>query len=307
MTQRNTERPAFTLMELLVVLAILTLITALGVPSVTRMYHRAQFKDSVFELQAELGRARLLAMKSGTAILFRYIPNTNIYQVIPKTALEESLVQKERLRGGELLSDLETDSSNVTETQQALPGVGIFTGGMISGATGANLSVNLTRGASEADLGSAMIGSLGAPFGNEEAQADPWSEPIVFYPNGRTSNAVLFLASTGEIRYYSEVALRGMTGTARVSSISASPPGSPEFPSVLPPEAFARMNRERTANPDSPFSPDAAFVDGGFAPADAQNISGAFDGSGSSDTFASPSDEENSGMIGSLNGTGGAP
>ena len=74
-----------------------------------------------------------------------------------------------------------------------------------------------------------------------------WSKPILFFPNGRTSTAVIFLRSRPEPDkqdYYSEISYRGITGSARVSSISVYPPGSPEFPSVLSPQAFSRLNAE---------------------------------------------------------------
>ena len=41
--------------------------------------------------------------------------------------------------------------------------------------------------------------------------------PIVFYPNGRTSNARIRLTDQGE--YYVDVSLRGLTGGARISKI----------------------------------------------------------------------------------------
>ena len=50
--------------------------------------------------------------------------------------------------------------------------------------------------------------------------------------------------------YYSEISFRGMTGSARVSSISVYPPGSPEFPSVLSSQAFARLIGGPNAEPN---------------------------------------------------------
>jgi Tfp pilus assembly protein FimT len=44
-----------------------------------------------------------------------------------------------------------------------------------------------------------------------------WSAPIVFYPNGRTSNARIRLSDQGE--YFVDVSLRGLTGGARVGKI----------------------------------------------------------------------------------------
>jgi hypothetical protein len=41
---------------------------------------------------------------------------------------------------------------------------------------------------------------------------DGWSDPIVFYPNGRTENAHIRLK--GEHHAFIEVSLRGLTGVA---------------------------------------------------------------------------------------------
>jgi prepilin-type N-terminal cleavage/methylation domain-containing protein len=44
-----------------------------------------------------------------------------------------------------------------------------------------------------------------------------WSPPIIFYPNGRTSNARIRLSDEGE--YYVDVSLRGLTGSARIGKV----------------------------------------------------------------------------------------
>lgn len=55
------------------------------------------------------------------------------------------------------------------------------------------------------------------PLAPEEARRSqllPWSAPIVFYPNGRTSNARIRLADRGDLRV--DVVLRGLTATATI-------------------------------------------------------------------------------------------
>ena len=55
------------------------------------------------------------------------------------------------------------------------------------------------------------------PLAPEEASRSerlPWSAPIVFYPNGRPSNARIWLADRGDLRV--DVMLRGLTATATI-------------------------------------------------------------------------------------------
>lgn len=252
-------RSAFTLLELLMVLAVMTMIVALGVPSVSRLLARARFKDGVFELQAELSRTRLLSMKTGQAYLFRYLPGTGQYQVVTKSLFEEErsrqMNQNKTPAGGSLNAAAGENQADPNTVRTLSSDVRI-TGGVISDGTGVRLSTD-SKGTGEADLGSRVVGSLTTVPGTGSL-VERWSEPIVFYPNGRTSNAVFFLASGGAVPFYSEIALRGFTGSVRVSTIASVPPGSPEFPSVLPPEAFAKIGygtaADQSSDPNRPFA-----------------------------------------------------
>ncbi|MDR1492116.1 MAG: prepilin-type N-terminal cleavage/methylation domain-containing protein [Planctomycetaceae bacterium] len=49
-------------------------------------------------------------------------------------------------------------------------------------------------------------------------QQNRWSEPIFFFPNGRTSNSHFAICTTGRYRYFIEISLRGLTGTARIKN-----------------------------------------------------------------------------------------
>ena len=48
-----------------------------------------------------------------------------------------------------------------------------------------------------------------------------WSEPIFFFPNGRTSNAHFTVCSTDGIGFSIDVTVRGLTGTARLGDMEA--------------------------------------------------------------------------------------
>lgn len=409
------KRRAFTLLELLLVLALITAISALSVASYRRQYARAQFKSAVVALQIDLNRTRLLAMRTGEAYLFRYVPGTGVYEIAPLRTLQEviyrangeleeesndalggsltsspgvmeptlytdDLFSRENIladlaaagratarlgatsvdmtsplggalaapsventaalgygvdatlnpfattsadalgAGGQFTLDGGLASSlnegaltttlrdmNVEEraigksentlawrvnqdgliVRKTLAADAIFTFSRISLSTPTNLRSRRPSGASNTetptptaelatdvgDFGSRLGGSLtsppsgstsdalggglnapagfdassdafaatGAPASEEVAQS-VWSEPILFYPNGRTSTAVVGLASIGKHQYYSEVAIRGMTGYARISGISAAPPGSDLNPSALTQEQLFRLS-----------------------------------------------------------------
>ena len=234
------KRLGFTLMELLIVLAVIIMVMAVGTPSVVQLLDRSKFRDGVLTLQAELVRTRSRAMKEGTALVFQYRNNTGEYKIYPKST-----------------ADAAPDTAPATTAIQILPEAALFMGGATIDSESFRVVPQRNRGTRDGDA----VGSLTAPptreadsfagLRNPAAPAEEtagWSKPILFFPNGRTSTAVIFLQSrpeTGKQTYYSEISFRGMTGSARVSSISVYPPGSPEFPSVLSPQAFARLAAEQ--------------------------------------------------------------
>ena len=244
------KRSGFTLIELLIVLAIIVMVVGIGTPSVTRILDRSKFRDGVLALQSELGHTRSEAMKTGSPLAFRYRCGTGEYQIYPRQPSSE------------------TDPPPQAVPVRQLPESTLFMGGV---AIESESFVNPSLKGDQPGDGE-PVGSLISPPIAEESHAFPaanqnssvsgsspslvpsssgWSKPILFFPNGRTSTAVIFLRSRpepGKQDYYSEISYRGITGSARVSSISVYPPGSPEFPSVLSPQAFARLHAETVSS-----------------------------------------------------------
>ena len=263
----------FTLLELLVVLAIVILIVSLAMPAYTRSLARARFKSGVVQFQTELLQTRLLAMKTGTAYVLRYLPNSSFYEVLSKSDYQKRLDEQTE----NAASSAGLFSSNAGNScQRQLEGNVLFKQGLVSGTASELSKKDESSGllGESAETGSSFIGSL-SELPGQRKENDGWSEPILFYPNGRTSQAVFLLECPGEWIWYSEIVLRGMTGTARISAISVYPPGSPEFPSALTEEQLVRLravNSETDPTAPSeeiPFQEESGLWDeNGFPSAD---------------------------------------
>lgn len=174
----------FTLLELLLVLAILTTVLAMGLPALQQMQSRAQFKATVLQIQSELYQARLTAMKSGAALVFCFREGTGSYELMPKEVYDRRLRSQQRADSmvgslqlaSEPAAPLDTQDDRARIDKRQLPPEIIF-------------------------------------------QGEPASRTIMFYPNGRTSQALFSLVSTGEDHWYGEIMVRGITGVPRVNRI----------------------------------------------------------------------------------------
>ena len=191
---RVRRRRSFTLLELLIVLAILAMVVSLAWPSLRTLSQTGQLRDAARQLRVQLLEARLNAIQSGSVWFFRYQPGTGSYEVASgsdfETADELGLMTPGDARGDDRLPDRDLDQDQ--SPQRELPSDIIFFD---------------PDAEPETDLG----GELG---GDDISQA--WSAPIVFYPNGRTLNARLRL---GTRRYVIEVSLRGLTGTVNIGEV----------------------------------------------------------------------------------------
>ncbi len=199
-----SARGGLTLLELLIVLAILGLLVGMSWPSMRRLLSRSRVKEAAKHVRTELGAARLRAIESGTPQVFRFRPGTGFFEVRPKeeettgpavlkSALEQmsdESVDTEPLTGAEIV--------NTVAYEKYLPEGLLFAGQEVA------------KEPAEMAVEEGLIGLSTA----EMTEQQNWSEPIVFYPNGRTSNARIRV--TDGQRYTIDVSLRGLTGAVRV-------------------------------------------------------------------------------------------
>lgn len=187
----------YTLLELLIVLAILAVVAGLAWPSVHRLSETGQLRDAARQLRIQLLETRLDAIESGSVRFFRYQPGGSSYEVSSGSDLDAAdqlgLMTPGDAADDELPSnrDLNDDAS----PQLELPHDVVFL---------------------EPDAGPA-IEPAGDLAGDSADRA--WSAPIVFYPNGRTLNAHLRLATP---RYAVDLSLRGLTGTVTIGEVQSS-------------------------------------------------------------------------------------
>ena len=187
-------RCAYTLVELLIVLAVLTTAIGLAVPSLRKLSERGYLQDAARQLRGQLLSARLQAIQSASNKFFFYQPDSGIYMV---TGADEALGQGspagEFLVGAEVS---ETDAASgwraAESAEEVLPSDVRF----------------LTP-----DQPAVRVASAELPTGGGEGQ---WSEPLIFYPNGRALNTRIRLASD---RYWIELTVRGLTGTVQLSPV----------------------------------------------------------------------------------------
>jgi Tfp pilus assembly protein FimT len=190
------RRAAFTLMELLLVLAVLIVAGAILIPAVQGPLQNQKLRKSADLMRAAWNRSRVNAMRTGLIHVFEYQADTGTYTIRPWVA-EQDATEANPLETP--LGDVPgANAYQAYAQQEQLPDEIIF-----------------VQGSAETDLRWQM--HL-ADEGSENLPDGLMSPPIVFYPDGTTSNAQIWL-STEERKYFISVQMRGMTGVSRAGPL----------------------------------------------------------------------------------------
>ncbi|MEQ8785577.1 MAG: prepilin-type N-terminal cleavage/methylation domain-containing protein [Pirellulaceae bacterium] len=205
---RRTPR-GFTLLELLLVLALLVMIAALVIPALQLTLQDQRLRKAGDLLRSQMGKARVRSMKTGRMHALWIEPGGNRYRIEPWITGDEALEGNQSAQdaggqgmgaqgvgglagGGAAMSD-----PNLMMTEEVLPEGVVFY---------ASESAQDNRTLLALQQGTSASGAT---------QASPSAPPILFYPDGTTSTARL-VVTDGEGSFVL-VAIRGLTGIAQVS------------------------------------------------------------------------------------------
>ncbi len=199
--QRHRRR-GLSLLELLLVLALMVAVAALTLPSLRGPMENQRLRKSADAIRAEWNKARNRAMRTGRIQVFRFETNGSHYVVEPWYSEDDYLESSDGLAAG--VDPLHPGSAvpapiaNVVEpeTLELPEGVLFFTGD----AAVEVRSLNVEEAMQQFD-----------------ARDASWSRPIFFYPDGETSTAQLILTNRQE--QFIRLDLRGLTGISQVTDL----------------------------------------------------------------------------------------
>lgn len=190
-------RQGFTLLELLLVLALLVIVAALAVPALQGTMVNQRLRSAGDLLRSQMAKARVRAMKTGRTHAMWIEPEGARYRIEPWMTGDEALEGNTAAAavGGLAGGGAPASDPNLLITEEQLPEGVVFYVAETVQDNRAMLAQQSTASASGATLGDAP--------------------PIIFYPDGTTSSARV--AVTDGQGLFVLVSLRGLTGIALVT------------------------------------------------------------------------------------------
>lgn len=190
---QSGKRGGYTLVEMLLVVAVIGTLAAMTWPSVLRMQADHDLSSAAEQVRMQLAAARTKAIKSGVKYQFVHEPKGRNFAVIP---LEPEPQQQQSTSGGG--TSAVSSASNAQKNS--------------SGELPAKLTFVPLNATSTLPLPSQTLSAM-AFQGLDNAgtlASISWSEPLVFAPDGSAMDAVVTIGDNRGQRI--DLTVRGLTG-----------------------------------------------------------------------------------------------
>ncbi len=204
-------RHGITLLELMLVLALLVILGAMAYPSLQKPFQMQTLRKSGELVRVELSKARNKAMRTGQIQMFSFEPETGNYQIQPYYTEQDTLegnytaVAYGLATGGSTAVNSQSQSATGTTRGEALP----------EGVVFVNAEV-------QSDMRSLQLQQDSqATMGAVNQAIDLQVPPVLFYPDGTTSDARVILTNQYQTAYV-VITLRSLTGVVHVSDLVSS-------------------------------------------------------------------------------------
>lgn len=198
--QKHTtqNRRGHSMMEMVVVMSVLAGMAAISWPMLQSPLSKLRLQSAAQEVTTELAKARLKAMQSGVAQVFRIQMHTGKFQVTAASdddSEDASKLDVDEQMAAESLSAMSMERSPLTAAADLIPDEKELPCGICFENPACDESAE--------------------PQTTEVVENDEgWTDLVVFYPNGDTTNAVVGLR--GEPDLHLDVKLSGLTGIAKI-------------------------------------------------------------------------------------------
>ncbi|MEZ6134059.1 MAG: type II secretion system protein [Pirellulaceae bacterium] len=205
------RQAGFTLLELMLVLAILVVIGGIAAPRLGGMFERRKLVGSAETLRLQWEEARLLAMRTGQSQVFTCELGTGGFRIKPLVLQSDAVNVGEGATLATMTGLVETENygmGNVAvavdpqavEYDQQLEESVVFLGCVVAGDMRAYTTAQESQTTGFGDVNTQTV-----------------SQSVIFYPDGSTSTAEVQIQNKrGEVR---AVQIRGLTGNSRIVEV----------------------------------------------------------------------------------------